>query len=124
MVPYTTLDVKSIFTYPLDGITVRAGYNNSIELRGFAWAGEADIVRVDISTDFGRTWVAAALDADRAKYAWRRFRYIWRPSRRGSYVVLSRATDNQGRTQPAVHSWNPAGYIYNVIDRIRINVEE
>jgi len=124
MIPYTTLDVKSIFTYPLDGTTVRAGYNNSVELRGFAWAGEADVVRVDISTDFGRTWVAAALDADRAKYAWRRFRYIWRPSRRGSYVVLSRATDSQGRTQPSVHSWNPAGYIYNVIDRIRINVEE
>ena len=41
MVPYTALDVKSIFTYPLDGATMRTG--TSIELRGFAWAGEADI---------------------------------------------------------------------------------
>jgi DMSO/TMAO reductase YedYZ molybdopterin-dependent catalytic subunit len=124
MVPYTALDVKSIFTAPLDGATVRRGYNNSIELRGFAWAGEADITRVDISSDFGRTWNASELDSDRARYAWRRFRYIWRPERRGSYVVLSRATDNQGRTQPAVHSWNPSGYIYNVIDKVRIHVED
>jgi len=124
MIPYTTLDVKSIFTSPLEGATVRSGYNNSVELRGFAWAGEADIMRVDISTDFGRTWAPSDLDADRAKYSWRRFRYVWRPARRGSYVVLSRATDSQGRTQPAVPSWNPAGYIYNVIDKVRIHVED
>jgi DMSO/TMAO reductase YedYZ molybdopterin-dependent catalytic subunit len=121
MVPYTTLDVKSIFTFPLEGATVRAG--SPIELRGFAWAGEADITRVDVSTDFGRTWTAASLGSDMARYAWRRFRRVWTPARRGSYVVMSRATDSQGRTQPVVASWNPAGYIYNVIDRVRIHVE-
>jgi sulfite oxidase len=122
MIPYTTLDVKSIFTYPLEGATIRTG--SSAELRGFAWAGEADITRVDVSTDFGRTWTEASLDSEKAKYAWRRFRYVWTPGRRGSFVVMSRATDSQGRTQPVVASWNPAGYIYNVIDKVRINVED
>ena len=122
MVPYTALDVKSIFTSPLEGATVRTGA--SIELRGFAWAGVADITRVDVSTDFGRTWTAAALDSDRAKYTWRRFRYSWKPPRHGSFVAVSRATDSQGRTQPVVASWNPAGYIYNVVDKVRINVED
>jgi DMSO/TMAO reductase YedYZ molybdopterin-dependent catalytic subunit len=121
MVPYTALDVKSIFTSPLEGVAVGTGV--SVELRGFAWAGEADVTRVDVSVDFGRTWVAATLDGEKARYAWRRFRYVWKPNRRGSYVVLSRATDSQGRTQPAVPSWNPAGYVYNVIDRVRVNVE-
>lgn len=121
MLPYTALDVKSIFTFPLEGVTVRAG--SSIELRGFAWAGEADITRVDVSTDFGRTWTAALLDSDKARYAWRRFRYVWTPARRGSFVVMSRATDSRRRTQPVVPSWNPAGYIYNVIDKVRVNVE-
>ena len=121
MIPYARLDVKSIFTNPLEGATLGTG--SSIELRGFAWAGEADVVRVDVSTDFGRTWTQAALDSEKAKYTWRRFRYAWKPSRRGSYVVMSRATDSQGRTQPMVPSWNPAGYMYNVIDRVRINVE-
>ena len=121
MVPYTVLDVKSIFTFPLEGATVRTG--SSIELRGFAWAGEADITRVDVSTDYGRTWTTASLDPDKEKYAWRRFRHTWMTNRRGSFVVMSRATDSQGRTQPLVPSWNPAGYMYNVIDRVRINVE-
>jgi DMSO/TMAO reductase YedYZ molybdopterin-dependent catalytic subunit len=121
MVPYTALDVKSIITSPLDGTAVRRGV--AFELRGFAWAGEADITRVDVSVDYGRTWSAARLDRDRARYAWRRFRYMWRPDRRGSFVLLSRAADNQGRAQPAVPSWNPAGYLYNVIDKVRVNVE-
>jgi sulfite oxidase len=120
MVPYTALDVKSIFTFPLEGTTVRAG--SSIELRGFAWAGEAAIRRVDVSTDFGRSWTAASLDPDKARYAWRRFRYVWTPNKRGSFVVMSRATDSQGRTQPLVPTWNPAGYLYNVVDKVRIDV--
>ena len=121
MIPYTALDVKSIFTFPRQGATVRVG--SSIELRGFAWAGEADINRVDVSTDFGRSWNAALLDTDKARYAWRRFRYVWKPNRRGSFVAMTRATDSQGRTQPLVASWNPAGYLYNVVDRVRIDVE-
>jgi DMSO/TMAO reductase YedYZ molybdopterin-dependent catalytic subunit len=122
MVPYTTLDVKSIFTFPGEGATIRTG--SPTELRGFAWAGEADITRVDVSTDFGRTWTAASLDSEKARYAWRRFRHVWKPARRGSFVVMSRATDSQGRTQPVVPSWNPAGYIYNAIDKVRINVDD
>jgi sulfite oxidase len=121
MVPYTALNVKSIFTHPLEGATLRAG--TSLELRGLAWAGEADITRVDVSTDSGATWDNAALDRDKAKYTWRRFRYPWRPSRSGSFVLMARATDSQGRIQPEVPSWNPSGYMYNVIDKVRVNVE-
>jgi sulfite oxidase len=121
MIPYTSLNVKSIFTSPLEGATVRAGA--AVELRGFAWAGEADVTRVDISTDSGVRWDAAKLDADKARYTWRRFRYMWKPARSGSFVVMCRATDDRGRVQPAVASWNPAGYMYNVIDRVRVNVE-
>ena len=120
-VPYTALSVKSIFTNPLDGATVPPGA--AVALRGFAWAGEADITNVDVSTDSGRTWNRAALDGDTAKYTWRRFRYIWRPPAAGSFVVMSRATDSQGRTQPMVASWNPSGYMYNVSDKIQINVK-
>ena len=120
-VPYTALNVKSIFTSPLDGATVPIG--SSIQLRGFAWAGEADITRVDVSTDAGRTWNIALLDNDKARYTWRRFRYMWRAPRTGSFVVMSRATDSQGRTQPLAASWNPSGYMYNVSDKIQINVK-
>ncbi len=122
MIPYTALDVKSIFTSPADESTFKRGA--AIELRGFAWAGEADITRVDISTDFGRTWVEAALGPEKAKYAWRRFRFAFKPAGIGSYLPLSRATDSKGRIQPLVPNWNPAGYIYNVVDKLRVHVED
>jgi DMSO/TMAO reductase YedYZ molybdopterin-dependent catalytic subunit len=121
MIPYTALDVKSIFTAPNDESKFKLG--NPIELRGFAWAGEAEITRVDISTDFGRTWTVADLGPEKAKYAWRRFRYSFKPLKAGSYLPLSRATDSQGRVQPVVANWNPSGYLHNVIDKVRINVE-
>ena len=121
-VPYTALSVKSIFTSPLDGAMVPMG--SSIQLRGFAWAGEADITQVDVSTDAGSTWNIAVLDSDKARYTWRRFRYLWKPPAAKSFVVMSRATDSQGRTQPMVASWNPSGYMYNVTDKIQINVKD
>lgn len=119
-VPYTELQVKSIFTAPLDDAPARAG--STVELRGFAWAGEAEIAKVDVSTDLGRTWAPATLGADRAPYAWRRWMLPWSPDRPGSYLAMSRATDTRGRTQPIVAAWNPSGYLWNVIDKVRINV--
>jgi DMSO/TMAO reductase YedYZ molybdopterin-dependent catalytic subunit len=119
-IAYTTLDVKSIFTSPSDDSHFKLG--TPIELRGFAWAGEADVTRVDVSTDLGRRWNVAELGSEKAKYAWRRFRYIFRPPKIGFYQPLSRATDSQGRTQPVIPNWNPAGYMYNVVDKVRIHV--
>src|ERR1051326_454069 len=46
-----------------------------------------------------------------------------RPVRRADEQPINRREFNQIRTQPLVPSWNPAGYLYNVVDRVRINVE-
>src|SRR5438034_8954247 len=73
-IPYTALDVKSIFTSPLDGATVPIG--SSIQLRGFAWAGEAAIARVDVSADAGQTGNIAVLDNAKARYNWRGVRHL------------------------------------------------
>jgi hypothetical protein len=85
--------------------------------------GDAEIRRVDVSTDNGRTWDEARLGRDRAQYAWRQFEYMWRPAESGSYAVMSRATDSRGRVQPIVAEWNPAGYLWNAIDQVRLNVQ-
>jgi DMSO/TMAO reductase YedYZ molybdopterin-dependent catalytic subunit len=119
MVPLSGLVVKSIITSLTDGGTAKPG---TIRVAGFAWAGEADIVQVDVSTDNGSSWSKATLGADRARYAWRQFVYEWRASDVGSFVVMSRATDDRGRTQPITEHWNPSGYLWNAIDRVRVNV--
>jgi sulfite oxidase len=120
MAPLTGLVVKSLITTPLDAAVVAPG---PVEVAGFAWAGETDIARVDVSTDHGATWSAARLVGERAKYAWRRFEYAFKPPRAQSYLILSRATDAKGHTQPITPPWNPSGYLWNAPDSVRIEVK-
>jgi len=119
-VPVTELSVKSIVTEPGADSVIHAG--GSVTIAGFAWSGEAQIRRVDLSTDNGRTWSSARLGRDQAPYAWRRFEFVWRAMEPGSHVVLSRATDARGRIQPVVAEWNPGGYLWNAIDQVRVHV--
>jgi DMSO/TMAO reductase YedYZ molybdopterin-dependent catalytic subunit len=119
MAPLAGLVVKSMITAPSPGSTFKPG---SIPVSGFAWAGEANVVRVDISVDSGSTWSAATLGRDQAPYAWRQFHYPWRADQPGSYLVLSRAVDDRGRVQPVDAHWNPSGYLWNAVDRVRVNV--
>jgi len=114
------LPVKSVIARPGDGSHWKLG---PVRLSGAAWAGENEVTRVDISTDQGKTWQPATFGPEKAKYAWRLWEYAWKPAKAGSYVVMSRATDSAGRTQPAEPAWNPSGYLWNVIDRVRIHVE-
>jgi len=114
----TSLNVKSVISAPADGATSKAG---NLAVYGTAWAGEADIVNVDISTDGGLSWNPAKLGHERAHYAWRLWRYEWK-AKSGDYVVLSRATDSKGRVQPAAPEWNPGGYFYNAVDQVKVHV--
>lgn len=116
--PVTALNVKSVISGPLDGAVVK---NGRVVVHGTAWAGEADIVKVEISTDGGSTWNPATLGHDRARYTWRLWTYDWKP-KTGDYTILSRATDSQGRTQPDAAVWNPSGYLYNAVDQVKVHV--
>jgi sulfite oxidase len=116
--PLTALNVKSVISGPGTDSALKAG---KVSIQGAAWAGEADIVKVDISTDGGATWNAATLGHDRAHYAWRLWHYDFK-AKSGAYSIRSRATDSQGRTQPDSPVWNPSGYLYNAVDEIKIHV--
>src|ERR1700689_3340538 len=117
--PLTALSVKSVISGPSDGASLNAG---KVAVHGAAWAGEADIAKVEVSTDAGATWTPAKLGHDYAHYAWRLWSYDWKPGKPGDYTILSRATDTQGRTQPASAVWNPSGYLYNAVDQVNIHV--
>ena len=116
----TGLAVKSLIAGPSDGAKLRPGKQ---EIKGVAWAGEADVTKVEISTDGGASWNTAQLGKDHAKYAWRLWSYAWKPARSGDYVILSRATDSQGRVQPDAAVWNPSGYLYNAYDQVKVYVQ-
>jgi sulfite oxidase len=116
--PVTSLNVKSLIVGPLNQANLKAG---RVAVHGAAWAGEAGVVKVEVSTDGGSNWNAATLGRDQAHYAWRLWSYNWNAPP-GEHMILSRATDNVGRTQPATPVWNPGGYLYNAFDEVRIHV--
>jgi DMSO/TMAO reductase YedYZ molybdopterin-dependent catalytic subunit len=116
----TGLTVKSLIAGPSDGAKLKPGRQ---EIKGVAWAGEADITKVEISTDGGASWNLAQLGKDHAKYAWQLWSYAWKPAKSGDYVILSRATDSQGRVQPDAAVWNPSGYLYNAYDQVKVYVQ-
>jgi DMSO/TMAO reductase YedYZ molybdopterin-dependent catalytic subunit len=116
--PLTALNVKSAIVSPLDKANVKA---SGVAIHGVAWAGEADVVKVEVSTDGGTSWTPAILAHEQARYAWRHWSCEWK-AKQGDYTILSRATDSQGRTQPATPAWNPSGYLYNAVDQVSIHV--
>ncbi len=118
--PVTGLAVKSAIASPAEGAKLKPGAQ---EIKGVAWAGEAEITKVEISTDGGSSWNAAQLGKDKSKYAWREWSYAWKPAKSGEYAILSRASDSQGRVQPQAAVWNPSGYLYNACDQVKVYVE-
>ncbi len=116
--PLEAIRPKSMIVGPSDGAGVG---NGPVRIHGTAWAGESPIARVDVSTDSGRTWRPAMLGRDKARYAWRLWELNWTPPSPGSYVLMARATDAAGATQPLAEDWNPSGYLWNVVPQVRVN---
>ena len=109
----TEMKVKSVISDPAPGEVVRSG---PYRVAGAAWSGEKEVVKVDVSTDGGRTWSPAHL-LPRSGYSWYRWEYTWEPPGPGDYVLMSRATNNKEETQPMdfPNKWDGLGYGNNMV---------
>ena len=93
------MDAKSVITSPSGGQTIGAqGYR---EISGLAWSGRGKIVRVEVSTDGGGSWVDAKLQEPVRTKAFTRFTLDWQWSG-GEAVLLSRCRDETGYVQPTL----------------------
>jgi sulfane dehydrogenase subunit SoxC len=89
---------KSVITRPSAGVeTLRKGY---VQITGLAWSGGGAVSRVDISTDGGRTWKEAKLQAPILPKAHTRFTFDWAWDGEEA-MLMSRCTDDQGDVQPS-----------------------
>ena len=89
------MDVKSIIAR-----AVRLP-DKTIRLTGAAWGDGTPITRVDVKIDNG-PWRPATIDrTPKDKYTWRFFSFDWKNPGPGEHQVVSRATDEEGRVQPA-----------------------
>ncbi|MGE0276000.1 MAG: sulfite oxidase [Nitrospiraceae bacterium] len=119
MVPVEAMVVKSLIADPSEGETVRKG---PLMIQGVAWAGEVEVVKVEVSCDDGETWDLARLVGETRPYAWRQWQYVWNAKTPGPAVIRSRAMDASGDVQPASTPWNPSGFLWNGWDRVPIMV--
>jgi len=114
-----SMPVKSLITFPKTGAIVKA--NQEFEVRGHAWAGDLEVKAVDVSIDFGSSWISCSVTKPVNRLAWQHFSTKITLPESGYYEIWARATDIQGKSQPMVlPGWNPKGYLNNACHRIAI----
>jgi hypothetical protein len=87
---------------------VRLVEEDTVQLRGRAWAGPLAVKRVLVSVDGGDTWEEAKLAAKPVgKFAWIGWTYEWRGARAGEKrFLLTKAIDESGAVQDDANEWN------------------
>jgi DMSO/TMAO reductase YedYZ molybdopterin-dependent catalytic subunit len=120
MIPVEAMVVKSLIVGPVSRTTLNLG---PVTVGGVAWTGEGKVVTVEVSVDDGQTWANARLVGEDAPYAWRQWQFVWIPQQPGTFIILARATDDRGQTQPMVSPWNPGGFLWNGVDRVQVEVK-
>ena len=118
--PITEMVINSMITAPQQGHTMQA--SETADIRGLAWDGGYGIRRVEISVDSGATWREAELGKDVGRFAFRSFRFSFKPPGIGKYEVMARASNTLGQTQAEKLIFNSAGYHNNVVRPVTINV--
>ena len=121
--PITKMNVKSVIGYPTNG--GKLSLNSHVVVRGVAFDDGHGIKQVLVSTDEGKTWEEALLDDGKAgRYAYRAFRFTYKPTKLGKVTFMAKAINNIGEEQPFAKDikWNHGGYKYNGIDEVTVEV--
>ena len=118
--PTYSYRIMSVVFAPLteDG-PIKAGRTT---VHGVAWNdGTAPITEVEVSADGGRHWQTATVEKAPDPYAWHRWKTVVH-LHSGDHVLMARATDAKGRTQPldGTELWNPKGYEWHGVDRVKV----
>jgi DMSO/TMAO reductase YedYZ molybdopterin-dependent catalytic subunit len=117
-VPISRMTTRSFIIEPADNVQVQA--DKPLEIRGIAFSGGHGIKEVLASSDGGRSWAEAGLGEDKGKYSWRQWSLRWKPPKPGRHILMVRATDDIGGSQPFEGLWNPAGYLWNKIEKTEV----
>jgi sulfane dehydrogenase subunit SoxC len=92
-----------------------------VMLTGRAWSGQGAVERVDVGID-GK-WAPAHLEHPAAPFAWCAWSMPW-VADPGDHELTCRATDSSGAVQPLEQVWNYQGMGNNVVQRIKVSVEQ
>jgi len=92
------IHTTAIIATPRDGSVV----GSQVTIGGVAFAGDRGISAVEVSTDGGRTWTAATLEAlPLSNLTWMLWTFDWTPPASGSFKIVARAVDGTATPQDA-----------------------
>jgi hypothetical protein len=115
--PIGRFNVRSFITSVPDGGRLRAGQPTVV--RGIAFDGGQGIREVAYSLDGGQSWRGARLGADMGRYSFREFTFGFTPAK-GAHDLRVRAWNRSGQSQPMEALWQPAGYMRNVVESVKV----
>jgi DMSO/TMAO reductase YedYZ molybdopterin-dependent catalytic subunit len=115
--PIGRFNVRSFITSVADGARVAAG--QALAVRGIAFDGGQGVREVAFSTDGGQSWRGARLGADMGRYSFREFTFGFTPGA-GTHDLRVRAWNRSGQSQPMDALWQPAGYMRNVVESVKV----
>jgi DMSO/TMAO reductase YedYZ molybdopterin-dependent catalytic subunit len=122
LTPLTEMQVKAEIARPTKGEIVPL--NSSVCVRGAAWTCDAEITKVELSTDGGATWNGTKLLGESNLNAWRLWEFNWQtPSQPGKQTLIVRATDSLSRTQPVHRDPDRGTYMINHLLSIEVEVK-
>ncbi|MCY4355461.1 MAG: molybdopterin-dependent oxidoreductase [Truepera sp.] len=106
--PVTIQVIKSALALPWPA-ELSAGRHR---IHGYAHSPAGSVSRVEWSADSGSTWADANLSGQHLDYSWARFEFVW-DAEPGQRMIMTRATDIAGNTQPDQVPFNEQGYLFN-----------
>ena len=115
--PIGRFNVRSFITSLSDGARVPAG--SAMAVRGIAFDGGQGIREVAWSVDGGQSWREAALGQELSRFSFREFTFGFTPQA-GTHDLRVRAFNRSGESQPMEALWQPAGYMRNVVESVKI----
>jgi sulfite oxidase len=110
--PIYRMPLNSVICTPKSGTNVKLG---EVRVAGYALPPGrpgATVSSVEVSADGGRNWMRAKVTSPVREYCW----VLWSATIRVSAkteVLLVRATNSRGETQPRKPVWNMKGYLFN-----------
>lgn len=119
LVPVTAIQPKAVITSAGPGSVLQAG---SVEVSGFAWAGENSVAKVEISTDGGNSWTPAKLGAQPRPLT----AVPWSAGiklQKGPTKLIARCTDDKGNTQPEKRDPDRRTYMINHLIPVEVTVK-
>ncbi len=116
-----SMPVKSMITYPKTGALIND--TKTLNVSGQAWAGDFEVAEVQVSIDFGATWLKCDLNKPHNRLAWQQWSAAIKFPSKGYFEIWAKATDSNGVSQPMViPAWNPGGYLNNSCHRIAVKL--